>query len=200
MISLCRIICLPKKIFLSLWMLFFLANLSATLRIDVLMLESSELPHLPARDLYQNLREYPQSVSVYGGQEKHFENEPELRHVPWSVLESHCWIVPSFHQKTYLSLVQKSRVRYPSFKPKNGLSSFFLELQPLYLSPSPLFWRENLIGHAEIYSANQQRVKMNLCLQTTQGPVQLQETLPYQQWVIVDNPYLTALIHLEKLP
>lgn len=189
-----------KNIF-TLSFLFLPAALCATLRVDVLMLNSAGLPHLPARPLPDDFREYPQKLEVFESGEHRWQNRQEFQKAPWHIDKTYTWIIPSFQQKSYVSLSHNQQIVYPQFPSSSTpLAPFFWEIRPPYIDPYPPFFRSILLGHAEIYATSGQKTKMNLCLQTPQGVVSVQEVLPYGQWVIVDNPYLTALIHLEKIP
>lgn len=171
----------------------------AATRIDVLLIQCEQIPHLTPRSLPYEVREYPQSLSVYESKKHRWEQYQEFQKTPWRIETTYSWIVPSFNQKAYVSLVSREEVPYPIFQ-KTPEIDFFWEPRPLYFAPYKTYFEKKILGHAEIYSMGpQQLMKVSLCLQTPRGTINFQETLPYQQWIIIDNPYLTALIQLEKI-
>lgn len=188
-----------RKILTSSLLLCLIGVSFASVRVDILLLKSSLLPHLVPRELPYELKEYPLSQVVYESCDHRWGQHSSFQKAPWHVEKAYSWVIPSFTQKTYLSLVAKQELLYPVL-PRNPSSlRFFWEPEPLYFRKSRDFYKYHLIGHAEIYSlGQQQRLKVSLCLQTSHGAINFQEVLPYQEWVIIDNPYLTALIHLEK--
>lgn len=174
--------------------------LMAATRIDLLLIQCGQLPHLTPRSLPYEMKEYPQSIQVYESKSHRWEQYQEFQKAPWRIEKTYSWIVPSFTQKSYISLVSREKVPYPIFQKKPDVE-FFWAPRPLYFAPYKTYIETKMLGYAEIYSMSpQQRLKISLCLQTPHGTISFQEILPYQQWVIIDNPYLTALIHLEKIP
>lgn len=174
--------------------------LAAAIRIDVLMVECEQIPHLQPRSLPYELKEYPQSLFVYNSEHHKWEQRQEFQKAPWRIKNTYSWVVPSFQQKSYSSLIERRVLSYPVFKTQEE-DHFFWKPRLFYAPLEPIAYHNHLIGYAEIYSIpNQQKIKMNLCLETDSGVLNVQDTFSYMQWVIVDNPYLTALIHLEKIP
>jgi hypothetical protein len=55
------------------------------------------------------------------------------------------------------------------------------------------------LGHLEILSATHQELKITLRLMKGDYQLQLNERLPINKWIIVDNPFITSLIRITSL-
>jgi hypothetical protein len=170
------------------------------LRIDVLLITASDIELLQhQRPVPYEIRDYPLQTQVIASDNHRFEEHREFQKAPWHVVKSYSWATPSFTQKLYLSLGYSSPVSFPLFKsPKKQL--FFWQPHASLVQEGYIFKKYNNIGYCELYKADKKDyLKINMTMKTPSGTIRLQESVPLNHWIVIDNPYVTALMLIENL-
>ncbi|NBW56381.1 hypothetical protein EBR43_01080 [bacterium] len=112
-----------------------------------------------------------------------------------SVKDAFAFTIPSFEHSACLSLeAYHDIVNRPTYHPFNIIDNN---------KPFTLCYKNTLnkttLGHVEILSATNQELKISLRLMKGDYQLQLNERLPINKWIIVDNPYVTSVVRITLL-
>jgi len=111
------------------------------------------------------------------------------------VKDAFAFTIPSFEHSACLSLEAYHHIdTIPTYNPFDIIEKN---------KPFTLCYRNTLnkttLGHLEVLGATNQELKISLRLMKGDYQLQLNERLPINKWIIVDNPYVTSLIRITSL-
>jgi hypothetical protein len=138
-------------------------------------------------------KRYDYEASLWPIEWNSIEQKSIKKKIPKALLQrGYAFTIPSFEGATHLSLYKTERVVIPS--PEYSVFNIFE--QP---SSIPLVFNKQLTGSLNIFSATKHEVKISLTFVIPPYQVQLNELLPLNKWIVVDNARLTALIRINAL-